>query len=239
MANKKTAKQLRSNLTLEEKLATIGVMVATRRLSERELSSVDLEVTLAEAVVAFAADTNAQRWLGPVLSWVREHGSAVIIEKLVKILSRIVNEAGSANYAALLAAAALEQGHKRWRTVLMFAPAAPTLVGDPEMAASLLRLRGEEPWARTAGFLVPHGTMTPNEKWTLSRAALAKIHHQYRNRLVYGAQWRADIITAIEKGARTPAEASRATGASYEPCHRVFGELAAAGMMGLGKENSS
>ena len=68
---------------------------------------------------------------------------------------------------------------------------------------------------------------------------LTELYHQYRNHLLYGAQWKADIITAIESIARTPAEASRATGARYDPCDRVFSELAAAGMMGLGVEGSA
>ena len=58
----------------------------------------------------------------------------------------------------------------------------------------------------------------------------------YKNRLIYGAQWRADIITAIERGAKTPIEISRMCGASYEPCHRVLSELKDAGILeGLGK----
>jgi len=63
-----------------------------------------------------------------------------------------------------------------------------------------------------------------------------KLNHQYRNRLICGPQRKADIITAIENGARLPAEAIRATGASYKPCHRVFCERAAARIMGLGVE---
>lgn len=42
-----------------------------------------------------------------------------------------------------------------------------------------------------------------NPKWALSKKAVAKRHNQYRNRLIYGAQWRADIVTAYELGART------------------------------------
>ena len=132
----------------------------------------------------------------------------------------------------------VDHGHKRWRAALMFAQSSPRLVGDPKLVLSLLRLRGEERLARSAGFLVPRGTMSLNEEWVISRMGLPKINRQYRNRLINGAQWKADIITAIESNARRPAAASRATGASYEPCHRVFSELAAAGMMGLRVEGS-
>jgi hypothetical protein len=83
---------------------------------------------------------------------------------------------------------------------------------------------------KDSGFLVPKGVVEINPKWTLARASLARLNRQYRNRLIYGAQWRADIITAFELGADTPTKASRMSGASYEPCHRVLGELQAAGL---------
>ncbi len=219
---------------LEEKLAAIGVMTASRRLSARDVAAVDIEATIADVVAAFAADPSSLRWLGPVLAWIREHGSAVIVEKLTKLLHHRASDGTSVEYAALLARFAVAEGHKRWHSLLQFAPATPRLVGPPDLAPSLLKLRGEEDWAREAGFRVPRGSLTAEAKWTLSRAALARVNRQYRNRLVYGAQWRADIVTAVERGARTPTEASRASGASYEPCHRVFSELAAAGVLPLG-----
>lgn len=93
--------------------------------------------------------------------WVGAHGSAVIVEKLMKILRRQSSEGSPLYFAALLA---------------------------------------------------------------------------YKNRLIYGAQWRADIITAIERGAKTPTEISRMCGASYESCHRVLSELKDAGIFeGPGK----
>ncbi|RYZ93147.1 MAG: hypothetical protein EOP06_02000 [Proteobacteria bacterium] len=63
----------------------------------------------------------------------------------------------------------------------------------------------------------------------LDKAELAKVNTQYHYRLVYGAQWRADIVRAIDEGAKNPSELSRLTGASYEPCYRVWNEWKAAG----------
>ena len=65
-----------------------------------------------------------------------------------------------------------------------------------------------------AGLRSPKGAIRTDPKWTLSREALAAINRQYRNRLIYGPQWRADIVTAVKRGATTPAEASRLSGAS-------------------------
>ena len=53
---------------------------------------------------------------------------------------------------------------------------------------------------------------------------LAHDTQQCRNRLLYGASWRADIIAAIEQGAANPFIISKTLGCSYEPAHRIFRE---------------
>jgi hypothetical protein len=218
-------------LTLEEKLAAIGVMTATQQLSSETIAYVDLEETLADAIISFAETSDEQRWLGPGLAWVDVHGATVIIEKLTKILKSRASHGSNVEFASLLASFALQHGHKRWRTLKSLAPNFPRLIGHPDLAASLVKLRGDEEWSRDVNFIIPKGSVLPQRKWTLSQTSLAALNPQYRNRLIYGAQWRADIITAIDRGARTPSEASRASGASYEPCHRVFRELQAAGVV--------
>jgi len=226
---------LKSILGLNEKLAAIGVMLSAESLSTREIESVDIEETLADVAVALGrAQVNANlRLFAPVLSWIEEHGSAVIVEKLTKIILRRREDGADVQCAALFGKFALSKGHKRWSAIVeKIAPksGSPEVFGPTDLAESLLILRGEEDWARGSGFRVPKGSAVTHSKWTLSRAVLAKRNRQYRNRLIYGAQWRADIVTAYELGARTPAEASRMSGASYEPCYRVKAELDAAGV---------
>lgn len=220
------------NLSLDEKLAAIGIMVATTSLKKQEIANVDIEATLAEAFVAMADEENL-RIISPVFTWIEEHGSSVIIEKLIKVIGGPKEEQRKISLAGLVAKFALHNGHKRWLTVTkkFTNPSSPRTIGPKAMTESLIALRGEEEWAKGSGFRVAKGVISTNKKWILSRKDLAKLHHQYRNRLIYGAQWRADIITAYEQGAKNPTEASRMSGASYEPCHRVKGELEAAGLL--------
>lgn len=233
MAKAKGGNLPKALLGLEEKLAAIGVMVSARSLSTKEIAAVDIEETLADVTVELCRTEANFRLVGPVLSWIAEHGSAVIVEKLVKILNLRSADGSDVSFSALIGKFALYRGHKRWSTVVeKFASNihSPVVFGPSDIAESLLALRGEEEWALGSGFRVPAGSATPHAKWTLARKALAKLNRQYRNRLIYGAQWRADIVTAFERGARTPTEASRMSGASYEPCYRVMDELDAAGM---------
>ena len=222
--------KLPSRLTVEEKLAAIGVMTSTRALTARDVESVDIEGVLVDAIVSIGRQEN-QRLLSLLLTWVSIHGSAVIIEKLMKILRRQSSAGDPVHYAALLAKYAVSVGHMRWGILTKFAPTRSILIGPSDLAESLLKIRGEEEWASNSGFAVPKGSTTINPKWVISPNSLAQLNQQYKNRLIYGAQWRADIITAIERGAKTPTEISRMCGASYEPCHRVLSELKDAGIL--------
>ena len=76
--------------------------------------------------------------------------------------------------------------------------------------------------------LIAEGSLRIREDDVLPPAVLAKKNKQYRNRLLYGPSWRADIITAIENGAKNPTEISKSIGCSYEPAYRVFTEYSLA-----------
>jgi hypothetical protein len=228
MRNRKQTKVLK--LTLDEQLSAIGMMISSRSLTSKEIECVDIEEALASAFVSLNHSEDL-RLLSLLLSWVSIHGSSVVIEKLMKILLRKQTAGEVVQFAALIARFAERAGFKRWKTLIAFTPQNLVIVGPSKLAQSLVDLRGEEKWSENCGFFVPKGSAPVDSKWVLARESLAGINRQYRNRLIYGGQWRADIITAIELGAKTPTEASRISGASYEPCHRVMSELKDAGML--------
>lgn len=218
-----------SKLTLEERLSAIGVMTTSRNLFKKERDLVDIERTLADFFVLLAESEDAIRLLSPVFSWIEHHAQYVIVEKLLKILNELKASGDDASFAALAGRFAVKNGFRNWAKLSTLVGPKPKSVGPAELAASLVLLRGEEEWSKGCGVILPKGVLETNSKWTLQREALAKINRQYRNRLIYGTQARADIITAVELGARTPAQAVRLSGASYEPCHRVMSDLIAAG----------
>ena len=219
------------NLTLEERLAALGIMVSARLLTKAERDSVDIEETLSEAFVAIGNDENYFRFLSPLFSWIEIHADSVIVEKLLKINKRLQKPSSNLSLFSLAACFAVKCGFRNWARLLIISEieSGGAIFGPRDLVESLLQLRGEEEWAKKCGVRLPKGVLTTNSKWVLSKEALARTNRQYRNRLIYGPQWRADIINALELGARTPAEASRISGASYEPCHRVLRELTAAG----------
>jgi len=93
-----------------------------------------------------------------------------------------------------------------------------------EISESAISLKGPIDYLLKFNFRVPKGSIRIRPSDVLTPPELIRSHRQYRNRFIYGPSWRADIMTAIEKGARTPTEIMKATGCSYEPAYRVFHE---------------
>ena len=103
-------------LSLDQKLAGIGIMISSKPALMIEIAKVDIESTLAEAFVALLDESNL-RLLSPVFTWIEVHGASVIIEKLIKILSKFAADKHDTSLAAVFARFALQAGHKRWSTV--------------------------------------------------------------------------------------------------------------------------
>jgi DNA-binding IscR family transcriptional regulator len=57
------------------------------------------------------------------------------------------------------------------------------------------------------------------------------MHKQYRNRLIYGAQYRADIVTATQLGLTRVKDIVRLIGVSQEPASRILADLRDAGIL--------
>ena len=53
---------------------------------------------------------------------------------------------------------------------------------------------------------------------------LTKNNIFYKNRLLFGSNWRADIISCIQKGEENPSQIKKRLHCSYETAHRVFSD---------------
>src|SRR5262249_47629716 len=95
---------------------------------------------------------------------------------------------------------------------------------DPELLESSIQFQGSDEELKKHGILVPKKLLRIRPEDVLTEVELSKSNPQYKNRLLFGACWRADIITAIEAGVENPSQISRLLGCSYEPAHRVFRE---------------
>jgi len=213
-----------NKLPLNQKLKLIGFRIG---FSEAELPltnltpfDFDIEETLIQAMIEARTDF---RLLGLLATWIKAFGGSVILEKFFKKSNehQLTEDDPILNF---LIAIAILNGHIKWRYWLKASPKHPIYPTDETTLKSLISVRGEDPDLAKLGVRVPTGYLKSKESNILSPPELVRINHQYRNRLIFGANWRADIVTAIESGLQNAFQISKKIGCSYEPAHRVSRE---------------
>jgi hypothetical protein len=182
---------------------------------------VDIERTILDITEAFPEDT---RLVSVFLSWIKVHGNYVIVEKLAKFASKRAETAWENNpWLSMAAAWAVECGYHKWKKLAKKMP-APVYLYPKAMSEGAITLKGAVPWLESLGFRIPQGSLRIREDDVAPPEKLVRHNLQYKNRYLFGASWRADIITAIQRGITSPAEISRVVGCSYEPAYRVSRE---------------
>lgn len=203
-----------SNITLDHKLVYIGLQIVTSKRSYFK-EWIDLEQTIYDATIEIQNDT---RLFSLLCSWVSVHGDYVVIEKLMKLQKKM-----NSPWLVALAIYAANSGFHQWKRLVKKQSAIYALV-DQDLALSSISMKGEEPEFQKNGFLIPKGSIRVRNSDVLSTHRLIKQNLQFRNRFLYGASWRSDIITAIENGIKNPYQIAKILGCSYEPAHRIFKE---------------
>ena len=212
------------NLTLNDKLSFIGIRVNTNQKLKKS-EHIDIEKTIIESVLEFNKDL---RLASLIFTWIKVHGNYVITEKLQKLFYKLSSpEMVSIYWFSALAVFAHEHCNYKWKK-LITKPKSEVFLFNEEITRSAVKLKGENTLLKKYNFILPENTLRIREMDVLSIKELLKNNLQYKNRYLYGPSWRADIITAIEKGAKNPTEISKLTGCSYEPAHRVFREYSLA-----------
>ncbi len=205
-------------LSLDDKLRLIGIRLSGDHKISNEW--IDIERTLIEA--SYEASKN-NRLLSLLFSWMKVHGTYLITEKLLKVYKEISSERGENPwFNALLIFASAECSHKfsRW----LKKESHHVYWGDKESAKALIELKGAYSLFKKYNIYIPESSLRIRDSDVLTPKELTKLNRQYRNRYLYGASWRADIVTAIEMGIHTPYQISKITGCSYEPANRIFRE---------------
>jgi hypothetical protein len=205
------------NSERNQALVAIGIRlsgVASPSWKKRE--AFDIEQVILDAAKQMRDDG---RLASLIFSWVHMHAEHVIVEKLRKLLHKNKDEDQQIAVSALAAYAVAQSQHKWKKLILPDAKGKCLFRG--KAAESAVKLKGAEPWAKEYGILIAEGSVRIRTEDVLSGEDLAKANLQYRNRLLFGASWRADIITAIQQGASTATEVMKRVGCSYEPAHRI------------------
>lgn len=219
-----------NSLSFTEKLDAIGMLIGESKVKAKSKVYVDIESTLAEALVTIHQHRDRMRLLTILLTWIEVHGWCIIQEKFKKILQEIPEAELKDSYAALVGAFATSRKMKSWDHLFDYAPdlgASILEISQP----SAIALRGREEWALRVNFNLATGSLETNKKWVMSRSQLAKTLAQYKNRLIIGPNWRADVYTAVGLGATRAADVQKLIPISKEPANRIIRDLKDAGFV--------
>ena len=202
-------------------LVCIGMRFAGESLQSACERNADIENTLLDALEVFPDDT---RLVSVFLSWIKVHGNYVIVEKLAKFAARRAESTLRDNpWLSLTAAWAVECGFHKWKKLIK-TMSEPVYLYPQTVSEGAIKLKGVIPWLEPLGFRIPQNSIRIREDDVVPPEKLVQHNLQYKNRYLFGASWRADIITAIQRGITSPMEIVRAVGCSYEPAYRVSRE---------------
>jgi len=151
----------------------------------------DIEGTLVHASEV-GMEEHDLRVLSVLATWFGVHHAHVNADRLVKAHD-------SARVRAWWSALATWQARDRRFARLVAGHRGAALDLLPVGTAFQLGRRGEDERFRGSALRVPRGTLRDRADDVLSPEELVRLHAGYRNRVLMGPSWRADVWTALEK----------------------------------------
>ena len=179
--------------------------------------SAPIEETLVHAS-AVGMDGHDLRVLAVLTTWVGVHYGHINADRLV----RCVSEHGSNRVHAYWAAVAQWLSKDRRFARLAKLHAGPSVDLLPAGTDFQIARRGEDERFMGSALRVPAGTLRDRDTDVLSPEVFVRRHAGYRNRVLMGPTWRADVWTALEEEPDVSvAEAARRAGCSFATAWQV------------------
>lgn len=202
-----------NNLNLEDKLNRIGVRITGGTGARpKKTDWIDIERVLYESTLEVGNDG---RLFMLLLGWVEIHGSHVVIEKLMKYQKEKFSP-----WLVALAIYAVNKSHFMWKPLVIKMP-EKYFLGSLALARQQIKFKGEYEIFTEKNFLIAKDSIRIRERDVLSVKELISRNTQYKNRFIYGSNWRADIITAIDKGFDNPYQIAKVLGCSYPSALKI------------------
>lgn len=202
---------------LMNNLHTFGISVY---LDKKKYPSgwIDLENTLIDALYECDQD---RKMYGLLCSWTQVYGDKIIAEKLIKLYKRTSKTRGESVWFQMFLIFLTSNGDRRFKKSLK---KYPKKTYPRDYFKEDIKFKGVDPTYKEYNIIVPLNTFRISRKNIIPPEILIKKNNILRNRYLIGANWRADIISAIESGINNPYRISKTIGCSYDPAYRVFQE---------------
>jgi hypothetical protein len=199
-------------------LEVIGFRVtysSTSKLSEGP----DIEKTIVKAL--YHIDEEG-RLLGLVITWLKIHGTHLIADKFFKEYEAAREYLGETPWFNGICSFMFSQKDYRFKKGVVKIK-NPHHLGNRDQS-SLIKLKGAIDFLEVVGVHAAVSSLRIRESDVLSVDELVKANRQYRNRYIFGANWRAEIITSIQNGAQNPNQVSKLLGIARSRVGVVFKE---------------
>lgn len=202
---------------LYSKLQKIGIRVTSNSHKE---DCVDIEKTIVDALYEIDKDS---RLLGLLLSWIEIHGQHLVADKLIKYYTRGITYRGECPWIVAIGAFLVHKKDYRFKKLVKKLDSELWQGGIPQ--ATALKMDGAVEYLEPCNILIPKKHLRIRYSDILTKEELIKINQQYANRFKYGANWRSEIITLMEKGLETPYQIAKDLGISPSRVSLVFNEF--------------
>lgn len=206
------------NNDLYSKLSAIGFRISSEaRITGNDVP--DFEETIIEACYEVDKDS---RMLGLLFSWGIIHGQYIILEKFLKYYNEGIKYRGTCPWIAAFCAHMASHGVNKFKKGIEVFKEEIWMSGRKEK--SLLKIKGAIPYLLELNIHVPTSYVEIREQDVLTPKELLRKNPQYKNRYTYGANWRADIVWEIEKGAENANKISKYLRVRYPTVLSIFKE---------------
>lgn len=200
---------------LNTALSLIGFRINSNDLQKKSNAYIDIEETIIKALYEARNDG---RLLSLIFSWQKNNGEYLITEKFFKLRDRYQKEFGPNILINAFCAFSVHLGLHKYKKGCIRLKKEQYLLRE---APAAIKSEGAVPWLMEINILCPNTHFVLKMESVMPSSELVKINKQFKNRLIYGANWRADIITAIQKGIINPSKIKELIGCSYEPANRI------------------
>jgi hypothetical protein len=198
------------------KLARIGFRVTAE---EVQLDFVDIEKTLIEGLYEVDQDS---RLLGLIFSWAKVHSDHLIADKFLKLYKEASGLRGECPWVSALCAYLVHlKKHRFAKGIKKFD--SEIWSGGRKLHAAL-KMDGAIDYLSPLNIFIPKGHLRIREGDILTVKELIETNPQYKNRFIYGANWRSEIITTIQRGFENPYQISKELKIGYSRAWIVFHE---------------
>lgn len=206
------------NNDLYSKLEAIGIrVVAGKKFSFKDVP--DIERTLINA--CYEVDKDG-RILGLLFSWINVHGLHIVADKLFKEYAIAKNYFGESPWFYAICAYCFYLKDHRFKKGLIKLK-RPHHFGNRDQS-TLIKLKGAIDYLEALNIFVPTSALRIRESDVLSVHELIEKNIQYRNRYIWGANWRAEIFTLLSSGINSPGEVAKKLGLAKSRVGIVYKE---------------